>query len=195
MYRQLSTTQQNSSSKLVGQYPRKATAKKRFSMEYLPGLPKKIPSHREAALKTERRCFSKVIMESNVTPNITRSSDYFIIVLPIVNAGDWGCIVRDLETIIILLLLAFNFIPQRSHHSLTSTRSQLRDSTTVTLMPEDGTTPIKVESSAKPIRLFPRKEKSSEVYRRNNNGRKTRPTALLTCFNQFTPRTIHHNIL
>ena len=29
---------------------------------------------------------------------------------PIVNVGDWGCIVRDLETIIVLVLLAFNFI-------------------------------------------------------------------------------------
>ena len=36
----------------------------------------------------------------------------------IVNGGDWGCIVRDLETIIVLVLLAFSFIPQRSHHSL-----------------------------------------------------------------------------
>ena len=29
---------------------------------------------------------------------------------------DWWCIVRELETIIVLL--AFNFIPERSHHSL-----------------------------------------------------------------------------
>ena len=29
----------------------------------------------EAALETERWCFSKLILESNVTPNITRSSD------------------------------------------------------------------------------------------------------------------------
>ena len=40
---------------------------------------------------------------------------------------DWGCIVRDLETIIVIVLLAFNFIPQRSHHSLTFIRSRLRD--------------------------------------------------------------------
>ena len=67
---------------------------------------------------------------------------------PIVNAGDGGCIVHDLETIIVLVLLAFNFIPQRSHHSLTLTRSRLRDSATVTLTPGDGTTAIKVESLA-----------------------------------------------
>ena len=47
-------------------------------------------------------------MESNVTHNITRSSDSFSTVPPIVNGGDWECIVRDLETIIVLVLLAFN---------------------------------------------------------------------------------------
>ena len=83
----------------------------------------KIPSLGEAALETERRCFSKFIIESIVTPKITRLSDSFSTVLPIVNWGDWGCIVRDLETIIVLVLLTFNFIPQRSHHSLTLPRS------------------------------------------------------------------------
>ena len=75
------------------------------------------------------------------------TSDSFSTVPPIVNGGgDWGCIMCDLETITVLL--AFNFIPQRSHHSLTITRSWLRDSAAVTLMPGDGTTAIKVESSA-----------------------------------------------
>ena len=58
----------------------------------------KIPSLCEAALETERRCFSKVIFEWNVTPNITRSSDSFSTVPLIVNGGDRGCTVRDLET-------------------------------------------------------------------------------------------------
>ena len=49
--------------------------------------------------KIDRRCFSKVIVVSNVSHNITRSSDSFSTVPPIVNVGDWGCIVRDLETI------------------------------------------------------------------------------------------------
>ena len=75
--------------------------------------------------QTERRCLSKVIVESNVTPNITRSSDSFSSVPPIVTAGDWGCIVCDLKTIIVIVLLSFNFIPQRSHHSLTLRRSLL----------------------------------------------------------------------
>ena len=59
-------------------------------------------------METERRRFSKVILETNVTHNITRSSDSFSTVPTIVNRGDWGCIVRDLETIIVLVLLAFN---------------------------------------------------------------------------------------
>ena len=59
-------------------------------------------------MEIERRCFSKVILESNVTHNITKSSDSFSTVLPIINSGDWGCIVRDLEAIIVLVLLAFN---------------------------------------------------------------------------------------
>ena len=52
---------------------------------------------------------------------------------------------RDLETIIVLVLLAFNFIPQRSHHSPTLPRSRVRDSATAGLTPGDGTTAIKVE--------------------------------------------------
>ena len=62
-----------------------------------------------------------------------------------------------------------------SHHSLTFTKSPLRNSATVSLTPMDGTTAIKVKSSAKPISLFSRMEKSSEVYRKNNNGPRTLP--------------------
>ena len=56
----------------------------------------------------------------------------FRTVPPIVNRGDWGFIVSDLETIIVLL--AFNFIPQKSHHLLTMPRSQIRHSATLTLV-------------------------------------------------------------
>ena len=93
----------------------------------------KIPSLWEAALETTRRCSSKVSFESNVAPNITRWSDSFSTVPPIVNGGDCRWRVRDLETIIILVLLAFNFIPQSSHLSLTLPRSRIRNSATVTL--------------------------------------------------------------
>ena len=65
----------------------------------------KIPSLTEAALETERRRYSKDILGSNATPNITRSSDSYGTVPPIINGGDWGCIVRDLETIIVFILL------------------------------------------------------------------------------------------
>ena len=69
--------------------------------------------------------------------------------LSTVNGGDWGCIVRDMETwIIVLVLLSFNFIYHRSHHAFTLMRSQFRDSATVTRAPGDGTTAIKVELSA-----------------------------------------------
>ena len=51
---------------------------------------------------------------------------------------------HDLENIIVLL--AVNLIPQRSHHSLTLPRSRFRDSATVALTPRDGTTDNKVES-------------------------------------------------
>ena len=47
----------------------------------------KIPSLCEAALQTEQRWSSKVIFESKVTPKITRSSDCFSTVPPIVNGG------------------------------------------------------------------------------------------------------------
>ena len=47
----------------------------------------KIPNLREASLENERRYFSKVILESNVTPNITRLSESFSTVPPIVNGG------------------------------------------------------------------------------------------------------------
>ena len=56
-------------------------------------------------------------MESNITPNITRPSDSFSTVPTIVDGGDWGCIVRDLETIIVLVLLANQ---KEDYHSLIS---------------------------------------------------------------------------
>ena len=93
-----------------------------------------------ASLQTERRCFLKSHLGFKCqSTNIIMSSDSFSTVPPIVNAGDWGCIVRDLGTTIVLVLLAFNFIPQRSHHSLTLMKSRLRHSATVTLTPGDGT--------------------------------------------------------
>ena len=50
-----------------------------------------------------------------------------------VNAVDWGWTVHYLVTIILLILLAFSFIPHRSNHSLTLFRSRFIDSVMATL--------------------------------------------------------------
>ena len=47
---------------------------------------------------------------------------------PLVNGGDWGGIMRNRKTIVVLVLLVFNFIPDMSHHSLTLPRSRIKDS-------------------------------------------------------------------
>ena len=46
----------------------------------------------KSTLKSGRRCFSKDILELNVTPNISRSSDSFSTVSSIVNGGDWDAL-------------------------------------------------------------------------------------------------------
>ena len=81
-----------------------------------------IPSLCEAALETERRCFSKIILWNQMSLPIYQGhkTPSASTVPPIVNGNDCGCIVRDLETIIVLGLLASNFISQRSHHALTN---------------------------------------------------------------------------
>ena len=115
-----------------------------------------------------------VLLESNVTPNMTRSTDSFSTVPTIVNGGDWDCLVSDLETIIVLVLFAFNFIYQRSHQSLTLPRPRIRDSATVTLTSGDGTTEIKVSHQHNHQLIFQNGIKS-EVYRRKNIVAKTLP--------------------
>ena len=55
---------------------------------------------------TVHKATLKLKKDTNLAPNISRSSDSFSTVLAIV---DWGCIVRELETIIVFLL--FSFIP------------------------------------------------------------------------------------
>ena len=107
-----------------------------------------IPSLWAAALEIERRCFSKIILASKVTPNITRLADSFSTVPSRVNVINRGWIMRDLETIIVLVLLAFSFIPHKLHHTTTLFRSRFIDSETVSLSPGDGTTTTGMESSA-----------------------------------------------
>ena len=85
----------------------KASSKKLSIMEHSAGLPQDT--------KSLRICFgnrAKMLLKGHLgikclSRNIIRSSDSFSTVPPIVNGGDWGCIVLDLETIIILVLLAF----------------------------------------------------------------------------------------
>ena len=54
---------------------------------------------------------------------------------------------RDMVAIKVIVLLAFNFIPKVTPLT-TLKRSRLRDSATFSLMSGDGTSAIKVESSA-----------------------------------------------
>ena len=96
----------------------------------------KILSLWEAAQETERRCFPTVFVESNATPRISRSSNSFSTVL--LNEGDWGYIVGDLETIVVSILVASNFVPHRSHHTLTLPKSRFMNSATATLTLSDG---------------------------------------------------------
>ena len=70
---------------------------------------------------------SEVILASNVTPNMTGWADSFGTVPSRVNVVNWGWTVRDLEIIIVFVLLAFSFIPYRSHHTLTLFRSRFID--------------------------------------------------------------------
>ena len=97
-----------------------------------------IPSPWAAALETERRCFSKVILASNVTPNMIRSTDSFSTVPSRVNRDNWGWTVRDLETIIVLVLLAFSFIPHRSFHTHSLFGSRFIGTVTAALPAGDG---------------------------------------------------------
>ena len=88
-----------------------------------------VPTLWAAAMETERRCFSKVILASNVTPSITISADNF----SKVPANQWGWLVMncawpgDYHS---LSLIAFTFIPHRLHRILTMYRLRFRDSWT-----------------------------------------------------------------
>ena len=91
------------------------------------------------ALKKERRCFSKVIFESNVTPNMSRSSDSFSTVPIIVNWMwlEMNCAWPGVYHSLCLTRIQFHL--QRSHHSPTLPGSRFRDSAAVTLTHRDGT--------------------------------------------------------
>ena len=69
-------------------------------IKYSPGLPQDIKPLRSCSWN-QRRCFSKVILESHINTNISRLPDSFSTVPQMANWGYLGCIVRDLETTII----------------------------------------------------------------------------------------------
>ena len=83
-----------------------------------------LPSCSEAALETDRRCFSIVILESNVTPNITRSSDSFSTVefrlyrRPDLDDGIFDCLLSSITAVQTDNVRAsFPFVPDlNSHH-------------------------------------------------------------------------------
>ena len=143
-----STTLQNSTPKLAGQTP-ESISQEAVYHGILAMTSLRYQAVEKLLLKQSEDASQNSSLNQMSHPNVPiSSSDPFSTVPHIVNAGDWGCTVCDLETIIVLILLAFNFIPQRSQHSLTFKRSRLRDPVTVTLNPGDGTIAIKVESSA-----------------------------------------------
>ena len=98
----------------------KASPKKRFIVEYSPGLSQDTKSLRSCS-GNRAKMLLKGLFESNVIPNISRTSDSFSIVPPIFDMGDWGCSVRDPKTIIVLVVLAFNLI-QNGHTTHLSCR-------------------------------------------------------------------------
>ena len=139
MYLQPSTTLQNSTPKWSGRNP--------------GGIFQEALCHRILVrTSSSYQVFDKLLWkpredasQKSSRNQLSRSSDAFSTISTIFNGGDWGCNVRVLETIIVLILLIFNFISQRSHHSLTLPRSRFRDSATLTQGPVDGRTAIKVD--------------------------------------------------
>ena len=125
----------------------KASPKKRSIMEHSPGLPEDTKSSISCSgnqAKLHLKCHLGIKCHSQ-NNKVIRLLQYGP---PIVNGGDWGCIVRDLETIIVLVLIVFNFIRYRAQHLLTLPWLWLRYSANVTLRPWNGATAIKVESTA-----------------------------------------------
>ena len=165
MYRQPSTTLQNSTPKQAGQNPES------ISQEAI---------YHGTLVRTFSRykVFKKLLWKpSENALRIKCHSQYkkvsFSTVPPIVNGGDWGCIVRNLETIIVLVLLAFNFIPQRSHHPLSLPK--VKDQGLCYCNSDAWRWHNSHQSRVISItdQLILQNGKSSEVYRRNNNGPKT----------------------
>ena len=126
----------------------KTSLKKQSIMEHSGGLPKDT--------KPLRSCSgNRAMMLLKRHLGIKRRHSKYIMVIRLLqhssSNSSWerlGCIARDMGTIIVLVLLAFSFIPRMSHHSITLPMSRFWDSATETLTPGDFPTDNKVESSA-----------------------------------------------
>ena len=67
---------------------------KKCIMEHSPGLPQDTKSLRSCS-RNQAKMLLKGHFGIKCHSNIIRLSDSFSTVPPIVNGGDWGCIVRD----------------------------------------------------------------------------------------------------
>ena len=147
-------------------------------------------------LRSCSRKFAKMLLKShigiNVTPSRSRQSDSFSTVPRIFNGVDLRCIVCHLETIFVIVLLALNFIPQRSHHSRTEVIVQRlyncdANSWGWKNSNQSGVIDItdKFFSLGKKLQGIPEEQ------------RWTQYTAQLHSWHnieQFTPTTVHHNV-
>ena len=141
MYRQLRTALQNSTSNEQDKTP-KASLISQEAIHHgtLARTSSRFQVFEKQLWKPSKNASQRSSL-NQISPHKTISSDSFSTVPPIVHGSNWGCIERDLETIIVLVLLAFNFVPKRSQDSLTLPRSRIRNSATVTLTPGDGQQP------------------------------------------------------
>ena len=110
--------------------------------------------------------------------------------------GDALCMTWRLSTIIVLVLLAFNFILQRSHHSLTLPKSQFKDSATVTQTPGMAQQQSKWSHQHNRFAYFPQWKRDQKcIAYRNNYGPKTLPCGTPDASLTSLLRQPHHNVL
>ena len=133
-------------------------------------------------------------IKSHIHYDNDKSLDSFRIVPSRVNVVDWGWIVGDLETITDLVLLAFNFIPQR--HVLTLLRSRFMYSSTLLYhqamaqqQPKCGVVTINVKP------FLQCGERVRGVQEKQLHAQNTFMMHTWYHIKQFAPTTVHHNTL
>ena len=108
----------------------------------------KIPTLIEAEAAFALTCFSKVNLESRMTPEIINSETISTTEPSMTKSGNKGSTVREWEISIPLVLLGFNNIPHLLHQSLITAKSSFNDVATDDLSRGCGILQSKVESSA-----------------------------------------------